>query len=76
MYQSGIYDDPECGFKLDHGVLVIGYGTDNDLNMDYWIIKNSWGSEWGENGYIRIKRNIDDERGLCGIAMNPSYPII
>jgi len=76
LYQSGIYSDGECGTQLDHGVLVVGYGTDNEFNMDYWIIKNSWGSEWGDNGYIRIQRNIDDERGLCGIAMQPSYPIV
>ena len=76
LYQSGIYSDEECGTQLDHGVLVVGYGSDNEFNMDYWIIKNSWGPEWGENGYIRIQRNIDDERGLCGIAMQPSYPIV
>ena len=76
MYQSGIYSDPDCGFKLDHGVLLIGYGHDKKYNMDYWIIKNSWSESWGENGYIRIQRNINDNRGLCGIAMAPSVPII
>jgi len=76
MYKSGIYNDYKCGTKLDHGVLVIGYDHDTDLNMSYWIIKNSWGSQWGDNGYIRIQRNINDTRGLCGIAMQPSYPII
>jgi len=76
MYQSGIYSDPDCGFELDHGVLVIGYGYDNDFNMSYWIIKNSWSTEWGENGYIRIQKDTNDTRGLCGIAMNPSYPIV
>ena len=76
MYQSGIYNDYDCGFELDHGVLVVGYGYDNDLNMSYWIIKNSWGESWGENGYIRIQRNINDTRGLCGVAMVPSYPIV
>ena len=76
MYQSGIYNDPECGTQLDHGVLVVGYGTDNNLNMNYWIIKNSWGPEWGDDGYIRIAKDIEDERGQCGIAMNPSYPIV
>ena len=76
MYQSGIYSDPDCGFELDHGVLLIGYGYDKTYNMDYWIIKNSWSESWGENGYIRIQRNIDDSRGLCGIAMDPSVPIV
>ena len=76
LYQSGIYSDLECGTKLNHGVLVVGYGHDYENDMKYWIIKNSWGPEWGEDGYIRIQRDIDDERGLCGIAMNPSIPII
>lgn len=76
MYQSGIYSDPECGTQLDHGVLIVGYGHSFEDNMDYWIVKNSWGPEWGENGYIRIQRNIDDERGLCGIAMQPSIPLL
>ena len=76
MYQSGIYSDLDCGTQLDHGVLVVGYGFDFDNDMDYWIIKNSWGPEWGENGYIRIQRNIEDSRGLCGIAMQPSIPIV
>ena len=76
MYQSGIYSDPDCGFELDHGVLLIGYGYDKIYDMDYWIIKNSWSKSWGENGYIRIQRNINDERGLCGIAMAPSVPIV
>ena len=76
MYKSGIYSDPDCGFDLDHGVLLIGYGYDKTYDMDYWIIKNSWSESWGENGYIRIQRNINDERGLCGIAMSPSVPIV
>ena len=76
MYKSGIYNDPDCGFELDHGVLLIGYGYDKDYDMDYWIIKNSWSESWGENGYIKIQRNIDDPRGLCGIAMDPSIPIV
>ena len=76
MYQSGIYSDLDCGTNLDHGVLVVGYGKDNNSDMDYWIVKNSWGPLWGENGYIRIQRDIDDEKGLCGIAMQPSIPIV
>ena len=76
MYHSGIYSDLDCGFELDHGVLLIGYGYDKKYDMDYWIIKNSWSDSWGENGYIRIQRNIDDSRGLCGIAMDPSVPIV
>ena len=75
LYSSGIYSDPSCGNNLDHGVLIVGYGSDVYNKMDYWIVKNSWGPNWGENGYIRIQRNIDQESGLCGIAMQPSIPV-
>ena len=76
FYKSGIYSDLDCGFQLDHGVLLIGYGYDKDLNIKYWIVKNSWGNQWGENGYIRIQKDVDDDRGLCGIAMQPSIPLL
>lgn len=76
FYSNGIYSDPNCGTNLDHGILIIGYGHDKDYQMDYWIIKNSWGKGWGENGYIRIQRNIDNSSGLCGITLQPSIPLI
>ncbi|XP_073506899.1 cathepsin L-like proteinase [Phyllobates terribilis] len=66
-YTEGIFDG-ECTEETNHAVIVVGYGTeydeDNDENVDYWIVKNSWGEEWGENGYIKMKRNINQ----CGIA--------
>ena len=64
----------ECGTQLNHGVAIVGYGTTVD-GTKYWIVKNSWGAEWGEQGYIRMQRGISDEQGLCGIAMEASYPI-
>ena len=75
LYSSGIYSDPSCGTQLDHGVLIVGYGHDLFYNMDYWIVKNSWGPEWGDKGYIKIQRNIENSSGMCGIAMQPSIPI-
>lgn len=74
FYSSGIYSDPMCGDKLDHGVLIVGYGYDLEYGKDYWIVKNSWGEGWGENGYIRIERNSDSEGGMCGITLQASIP--
>ncbi|GMH23629.1 hypothetical protein Nepgr_025472 [Nepenthes gracilis] len=72
LYQSGIFTG-DCGTELDHGVVAVGYGTENGL--DYWIVRNSWGSNWGENGYIRMERNLNyTTTGKCGIAIEPSYP--
>ena len=60
--------------ELDHGVVVVGYGTEN--GVDYWLVRNSWGTEWGEKGYIKIQRNVaNTDTGKCGIAMEASYPI-
>ena len=76
LYLSGVYSDPNCGTKLDHGVLIVGYGHDDDSNLDYWIVKNSWGTRWGEQGYMRMERNSDRLHGMCGIAMIPSIPLL
>jgi len=67
LYKSGVFDGV-CGKTLDHGVTLVGYGTDS--GKDYWKVKNSWGTSWGEGGYIRMIRNKDE----CGIADEPSYP--
>lgn len=74
-YESGILTSDSCGTNLDHGVLIVGYGTDN--GVDFWRVKNSWGSAWGEDGYIRIGRSDStNDSGICGIAMTPSFPMV
>lgn len=69
-YDSGIFSDTGCGDELDHGVLLVGYTS------TYWIVKNSWGVSWGENGYIRMSRSAipDSKGGICGILTASSYP--
>jgi len=73
-YTSGVMTG-ECGSSLDHGVLAVGYGHDKDSNLDYWIVKNSWGPSWGMDGYILLERHISSSAGQCGILMQPSYPV-
>ena len=74
-YSSGILTSSSCGTNLDHGVLIVGYGTEN--GQDYWLVKNSWGTSWGDHGYVKIaKSSSTNDPGVCGIAMDPSFPTV
>ncbi|XP_023017927.2 cathepsin L-like peptidase [Leptinotarsa decemlineata] len=71
FYKSGVYYDKECSEYVNHCLLVVGYGTEN--GYDYWIMKNSWGPLWGENGFIKFSRN--EYLNYCGILERAAYVI-
>jgi C1A family cysteine protease len=74
-YSSGVLTSSSCGTTLDHGVLIVGYGTENGI--DYWLVKNSWSTTWGDKGYVKIARSDStNDPGICGIAMDPSFPSV
>ena len=68
MYEKGILEQGDV--TVNHAVLLVGYGTDETTGEDYYKIRNSWGADFGENGYIRIKRTADDDN-LCGMDTDP-----
>ena len=68
-YRGGIINDPACGTNLDHAVLLIGYGD------GYWILKNSWGTGWGESGFFNIAMNQNwSPSGVCGVLASGKVP--
>lgn len=70
---KGVYSDDNCSSEtLDHAVLVVGYGTEED-GTAYWLAKNSWGTIWGDEGYFKVARNRDNH---CGLASMASYPLL
>ena len=75
-YHDGVITKDYCSYKaLNHGVLLTGYKVDSEYFIPYWDVKNSWGSSWGQQGYMKIEAFTGGE-GTCGIAIDPSYPTI
>jgi len=80
LYASGVYNVPTCATKnedLDHAVAVVGYGvytnsSTNSLNVPYWLVKNSWNTDWGIEGYIYMSK---DDKNQCGVATDASFPV-
>ena len=71
-YTGEVYDDPECSSTLlDHAVLIVGHGSEK--GNDHWLVKNSWRTSWGSNGYMKIARN---GRNQCGIASSATFPTV
>merc|ERR1719491_603552 len=72
-YTSGVLNSDKCGTNLDHGVLAVGYGTES--GQDYYLVKNSWNTTWGDQGYLKIANN-GDGAGICGIQMAAVRPSV
>jgi C1A family cysteine protease len=77
LYVSGVMNGV-CGTEINHGLLAVGFGTDPDSGLPYWRMKNSWSSAWGDQGYIKLVRNIalNDGGGQCGMYLYASIPIL
>jgi C1A family cysteine protease len=71
-YKSGIFSNAACGVSLNHGVTLVGYGTES--SKPFYIVRNSWGAGWGEAGYIRMARDVQPGTGICGICQASSSP--
>lgn len=72
FYKSGVFAS-SCGHQLDHSILAVGFGREG--SQDYWLCKNSWGSSWGEGGFVRILRG-KPGTGECGIRLDGAYPVV
>jgi C1A family cysteine protease len=78
FYKSGVLTSDTCGEhgQIDHGVLAVGYGTDLETNEPYFLVKNSWGPTWGQEGFVKIGRNSKNEFGICAILKMASFPVV
>lgn len=75
FYKSGVFDDPGCGRAADHAVVLVGYGTDPG-EKPYFLLRNSWGAHWGEDGYMRLVRGARDPVRTCGVTLFASFPVM
>ncbi|CAH2064684.1 unnamed protein product [Thlaspi arvense] len=73
-YKSGIFGGENCLTDRNHAVTIVGFGTSEE-GTKYWLLKNSWGESWGENGFVRIMRDVEAPQGMCGLAQLAYYPL-
>lgn len=76
FYNSGVFSVTTCGTAINHGVTAVGYGTDSSVGKDFYLVRNSWGAGWGEEGYIRFDRSVQPTTGMCAICSVASYPVV
>jgi C1A family cysteine protease len=74
FYKSGVISSTTCGTSINHAVTLIGYGKDSVTGVPFWLVKNSWGTGWGEAGYFRVRRDTTLGAGICGILQMSTYP--
>lgn len=73
-YESGVFTG-ECGTRLNHGLVAVGYGTNAESGLDYWLLKNSWGTGWGDEGYVYLYRDGGEGvSGTCGVLLDSDRP--
>ena len=73
-YAGGVLDSTDCGLTTNHAVAIVGYGTDEASGLEYWLVRNSWGPDWGVDGFIKIA--ITEGDGICAINHRPLYPTV
>ena len=73
-YSGGVLDSTDCGISTNHAVSIVGYGTDKASGLEYWLVRNSWGTDWGVDGYVKIA--ITEGDGICAINHRPLYPVV
>jgi cathepsin L len=78
FYKGGVITDDKCGAggAIDHGVLAVGYGTDLDTQAPYFLVKNSWGPTWGDEGFVKLGRHSANKFGMCAILKMASFPVV
>ena len=78
FYKTGVITDDSCGStgSIDHGVLAVGYGTDLETQQPYFLIKNSWGATWGQDGYVKLGRKSKNKWGMCAVLKMASFPLV